>query len=106
MNTYLIKLTQEEVLELQKIVNKGTHTSQVYRAAYVLLNVDSGEFSQGKSTNEEICQVLKIGMRTIDRIKKKCFEGGIVKALNRDKSNRIYDKKVDGDCGGDVAEDI
>jgi transposase len=97
MHRYHIKLTKEEVLELQRIVNKGSHTSQAYRAAYVLLNVDSGEFSHGKSTNEEICKVLKIGMRTIDRIKQKCFEGGIEKALQREKGNRIYEKKVDGD---------
>jgi hypothetical protein len=97
MNTCLIKLTQEEILELQKTANKGCHTSQTYRAACVLLNADSDGFSQGKSTNEEICKVLKTGMSSIDRIKKKCFEGGIAKALNREKSKRIYDKKADGD---------
>jgi hypothetical protein len=96
MGKYKIKLTKEEVAELTAIVNKGSHTSQSYRAAYVLLNVDEGEFSQGKSTGVEICKVMKIGMRTIDRIKQKCFEGGIEKALERDKGNRIYEKKVDG----------
>jgi transposase len=95
--TYTIKLTKEEVAELTAIVNKGSHTSQSYRASYVLLNVDEGEFSLGKSTNMEICKVLKIGMRTIDRIKQKYFEGGIEKALEREKGSRIYGKKVDGD---------
>jgi transposase len=104
MNTYVIKLTKEEVLELQKIVNKGSHSSQTYRAAYVLLNVDSGEFSQGKSTNGEICKVLKIGMRTIDRIKQRCFEGGIDRALTRDKGSRIYEKKVDGDLEAKIIQ--
>jgi transposase len=104
MNTYLIKLTKEEISELQKIVNKGSHTSQTYRAAYVLLNVDRGEFSQGRSTNEEICKVLKIGMRTIDRIKQKCFEGGIDRALNREKGSRIYEKKVDGDLEAKIIQ--
>ena len=104
MNTYLIKLTKEEVSELQKIVNKGSHTSQAFRAAYVLLNVDRGEFTQGKSTNEEICKVLKIGMRTIDRIKQKCIEGGIDKALNSEKGNRIYEKKVDGDLEAKIIQ--
>ena len=40
MAKYRIKLTQEEVTELESIVNKGRHTSQTYRAAYVLLNCD------------------------------------------------------------------
>jgi hypothetical protein len=50
MVKYRIKLTKEEVTELQKIVNKGSHNTQTYRAAYILLNVDEGEFSLGKST--------------------------------------------------------
>jgi hypothetical protein len=36
-------------------------------------------------------------MRTIDRIKKKCIEGGIDRALDRAVSTRVYEKKIDGD---------
>jgi hypothetical protein len=36
-------------------------------------------------------------MRTIDRIKKKCIEGGIERALERAASTRVYGKKIDGD---------
>ncbi|GHT12394.1 hypothetical protein FACS189426_15720 [Bacteroidia bacterium] len=97
MVKYRIKLTKEEVLELQKIVSKGFHSTQTYRAAYVLLNVDEGGFSLGKMTNERICEVLKINMRTIDRIKKKLVEKGMSAALERDKGSRIYEKKIDGD---------
>jgi len=97
MVKYRIKLTQEEVIELTSIVNKGRHTSQTYRAAYVLLNCDEGDYSLGKSTNAQICGVLKTGMRTIDRIKKRCVEGGIDRALERAGSTRVYDLKLDGD---------
>jgi len=97
MARYRIKLTKEEVSELQKIVNKGSHSTQTYRAAYILLNVDEGEFRLGKNTNERICEVLKIGMRTIDRVKKKMSEGGFDAALERDKGSRVYEKKIDGD---------
>jgi transposase len=97
MAKYIIKLTKGEVEELNAAVSKGSHTSQSYRAAYVLLNVDEGEFSLGKSSNLEICKVLKIGMRTIDRIKQKYFEGGIGNALERNRSSRIYEKKIDDD---------
>jgi hypothetical protein len=97
MTKYKIKLNQDEVNELCSIVDKGVHTSQTYRAAYVLLNCDEGAHSQGKSTNATIAQVLKIGMRTIDRIKQKCIEGGLPRALNRVASSRIYDRKIDGD---------
>ena len=102
MVKYRIKLTQAEVSELSSIIKRGSHTTQTYRAAYVLLNCDEGEYSRGKLTNEQIASVLKIGMRTIDRIKEKCVEGGLERALERAESTRIYDKKVDGDLEAQI----
>ena len=104
MAKYRIKLTQDEISELISIVKKGSHTSQSYRASYVLLNCDEGEYSLGKSTNEQIAKVLKMGMRTIDRIKQKCIEGGLEKALERAESSRIYEKKVDGDLEAKIVQ--
>ena len=54
----------------------------------MLLNCDEGAYSLGKSTNEQICAVLKTGMRTIDRIKRKCVEGGVEYALEQVASSR------------------
>ena len=96
MIRYIIKLTKSEVEELRIIINKGSHTSQTYRAAYILLNCDRGKYSE-KVTNEQICKVLKIGMRTIDRIKKRFIEEGLESVLERKLTNRQYEKKVDGD---------
>lgn len=70
MMRYHIKLTKTEVEDLMQVINKGSHSTQTFRVAYVLLNSDEGEYSQ-KVTNEKISHVLRIGMRTIDRIKKK-----------------------------------
>tara|TARA_R110002124_G_scaffold154372_2_gene321376 strand:- start:3454 stop:3726 length:273 start_codon:yes stop_codon:yes gene_type:complete len=33
--SYSIKLSQEEVSELMAIINKGSHTTQKFRAAYI-----------------------------------------------------------------------
>ena len=96
MIRYTIKLTKTEVTELNDIINKGSHTAQSFRTAYVLLNCDEGEYSQ-KVTNEEISKILKVGMRTIDRIKKKFIEEGFESILERRISTRVYDKKTDGD---------
>jgi len=93
---YRIKLTKSEVDELLGIIRKGSHTTQVYRTAYILLNCDEGEHSD-KVTNEQVCKVLKIGMRTIDRVKKKFTEEGLEATLERRPTTRVYDKKVDGD---------
>jgi len=96
MIRYTIKLTEAEVEELKSIINKGSHTSQTFRAAYILLNCDKGIYSQ-KITNEEIAKVLKIGMRTIDRVKRRFFEEGMEAALERKPTSRLYERKVDGD---------
>ena len=95
---YTIKLNQFEVEDLNNVINKGSHTSQAFRAAYILLNCDKGEFSDNKEIkNAEICKVLKVGERTIDRIKKKFIEEGFESILERRPSSQNYTKKVDGD---------
>lgn len=96
MIRYTIKLTKNEVEELMDIINKGLHTSQTFRTAYILLNCDEGKYSQ-KVTNEQISKVLKVGMRTIDRIKKKFIEEGLDATLERRPTNRVYERKLDGD---------
>jgi transposase len=96
MIRYTIKLTKSEVEELHGIINKGAHTAQTFRVAYILLNCDEGKYSE-KVTNEQISKVLKVGMRTIDRIKKKFVEEGFEGALERRPTNRVYDSKVDGE---------
>jgi len=96
MIRYTVKLTKSEVEELQAIINKGSHTSQTFRTAYILLNCDEGKYSE-KVTNEQISQVLKVGMRTIDRVKKKFIEEGFEASLERRPTQRQYDLKMDGD---------
>lgn len=96
MIRYTIKLTKTEVEELQAIINKGSHSSQTFRTAYILLNCDEGSFSD-KVSNEQISKVLKVGMRTIDRVKKKFVEEGFENVLERRPTTRQYDIKIDGD---------
>ncbi len=96
MIRYTIKLSQEEVKELMAIINKGSHTSHTFRTAYILLNCDEGDYSE-KFTNEQISKILKVGMRTIDRVKKRFIEEGFEAVLERRASSRIYDVKLDGD---------
>ncbi len=96
MIRYTVKLSQEEVNALMAIINKGSHTTQKFRAAYILLNCDEGDYSE-KVTNEQISKVLKVGMRTIDRVKKKFVEEGFEAVLERRPSSRAYEKKIDGD---------
>lgn len=96
MIKYTVKLTKDEVEELMAIINKGSHTSHTFRTAYILLNCDEGKYSD-KVTNEQMSKVLKIGMRTIDRIKKRFIEEGFEAVMERRPTQRAYAIKVDGD---------
>lgn len=93
---YKVTLTKQERDELLQIVKKGTHQSQKIRKVLILLNCDEGEFAD-KSTNEEISKILKVGMRTIDRVKKRFVEEGIDVVLTGKPTKRKYLKKVDGE---------
>jgi transposase len=95
---YTIKLSKEEVDELTRVINKGSHTSQAFRTAYILLNCDKGEYSSDSEIkNADICKILKVGERTIDRIKKKFVEEGFDSVLERRPSSQMYKRKMDGD---------
>lgn len=96
MIRYHVKLTKAEVDELILIINKGSHSTQTFRAAYILLNCDEGAYSF-KVSNEQISTVLRIGMRTIDRVKKKFIEDGLEATLERRKTSRVYEPKIDGE---------
>lgn len=94
---YIITLTKEERKELEAIVSKGKHKSQKYQNALILLNCDEGEYQKQKHTNEVVSSVLNIGMRKIDRVKKRFVEDGLDMALNGKEYERTYEKKIDGD---------
>jgi len=97
MVRYKVTLTETERDELMRIIKKGSHSTQTYRNAYILLNCDEGDYSD-KITNTEIVRVLKVGMRTIDRIKKRFVEEGFESCLERKASTRTYEKKMDDDA--------
>lgn len=96
MIKYKVKLTAQEHQELINIISKGTHTSQLYRTAYILLNCDEGE--QGsKLKGVEISKMLKVSTRMIDRVKQRFVEEGFEACLERKPMSRTITMKADGD---------
>lgn len=78
------------------IINKGSHATQTFRAAYILLNCDEGKCTQ-KVTNVQLAQVLRVDMRTIDRVKKRFVDEGLDFVLDCKPTTRVFDRKADGD---------
>ena len=96
MVRYKIKLAKSEIDELHEILDKGSHSAHTYRAALILLNCDQSKYSKS-STNEEVSKILQVGMRTIDRVKKRFVEEGMDAVLERRPTSRQYERKMDGD---------
>ena len=96
MEKYKVTLTEQERDELMSITKGGTHTSKKVIHALILLNCDEGPFSD-KVNNEDVAKVLKIGTRTIDRVKKKFVEEGYEAAMENRPTTRVYERTADGD---------
>ena len=96
MVKYKVSLTKDEQEQLNNIVSKGTHSAQLYRSAYILLNCDEGRYGK-KIVNEEVCRVLKISMRMIDRVKQRFVEEGFEACLERKPKSKSKQKKADGE---------
>jgi len=90
-------LSKEERDKLQEIATRGKHSSQKVLNALILLDCDQGPFHQERLTNEEIAKAIPVSPKKIDRVKKRFVEQGIEVALEKQKADRIYKKKADGD---------
>ena len=82
---------------LGSLVSKGKHQSQKILNALILLDCDTGHYQTNRSKNEEIARVLNVSMRKIDRVKKRFVEDGFDAALDKKKTERVYEKKADGE---------
>jgi hypothetical protein len=96
MIKYKVRLTKQERQELLAMTRGGKHSSKKVIHTLILLNCDEGKFSD-KVKNEDITRVLKIGARTIDRVKKRFVEHGYEAALENSPTTRVYERKTDGD---------
>jgi len=96
MIKYKVTLTKQGREELLSMTRGGKHSSKKVIHALILLNCDEGKYSD-KIRNEDLTRVLKIGSRTIDRVKKKFVEQGFEAALENSPTTRVYEKKTDGD---------
>ena len=77
---YRINLEASERNELENIRDKGTHRSQIYKRAVILLLSDESEQGEHKP-DSEICKIVGVTMRTVERLRKRCHEVGVLSSL-------------------------
>lgn len=69
-----VKLTDEEIVQLNKLVSNGDTTIKQYKFAQILLAVDTS--ANGRSCkDEEVSKEVKISTKTVTRIREKFVNG-------------------------------
>lgn len=87
--TYKVNLPEDERNHLENLVSKGVEKARKLTRARILLKANEGWLDR------EISNALDVGESTVLRICKKYVEEGLDGALNRRKSSRQYERKVD-----------
>ena len=76
MEKYKVTLTSEERRDLEKFVSSGKAAVRKQNHARILLLTDEGEERKGR-VDEDIAEILNIGLRTISRVRKRFVTEGI-----------------------------
>jgi transposase len=93
---YRVTLTEEERQDLEALVNKGKTAARTITRARILLKADAS--GNGPAwTDEQIRDALDVGLVTVYRIRQSFVEDGLQAALRPRKTNRQYQRKLDGD---------
>ena len=96
---YRVTLTKEERDELNALASSGKRAAATVLNALILLNCDAGEHQDKRQTNRQICDVLRVNMRKVDRVKKRFVEDGLEAALHkRNTQARPQARKIDGEA--------
>jgi hypothetical protein len=92
---YHITLTDEERIELRKMVSVGKSAARKLVRARILLLADQAEGGASKS-DPEIVEALGCGRASVERIRKQFVEEGLEATLLPKPSRRVYQRKLDG----------
>jgi len=92
---YRVTLLESERAELRKLVSVGKSAAQKLVRARILLLADQAEGGSAQS-DPEIVESLGCGRASVERVRKRFVEDGLEAALNPQPSQRIYERKLDG----------
>jgi transposase len=89
---YIVNLTSEEREALETLISSGVASARKLTRARILLKADEGW------TDKRISEALDVGTATVERLRKRFVEWGGIKAIERRKPRRRYERKIDGDA--------
>lgn len=95
---FIVRLTDEERLELDALVRKGKAAALMLTRARILLKADQGETGEAW-TDAQIAEALDVAPKTVFNIRRRWVEDGLEAALNRKKQSRPSRlRKLDGEA--------
>ena len=79
---YRVGLTEAEQEELKALVSRGRAAAYQQTHARILLLSDENQ-ADGAMKDGEIARCLKVGIATVERVRRRCVEEGLERALGR-----------------------
>jgi transposase len=92
---YRVTLTAEERDALDRMISRGRADARKLTHARILLQADASEAGPGW-VDAAIAKALRVGVRTIERVRQRFVEDGLEAALLPKPSPRVYARKLDG----------
>ncbi len=92
---YRVQLTEEEQQELRALVSKGRAAAYKQTHARILLLSDENQ-AEGAMKDDDIARSLKVGTATVERVRRRCVEEGLERALGRKEQLNRRQKRLDG----------
>lgn len=92
---YHVELEAAERQALEVLTRRGRIDARKLKRARVLLLADEADGGPGLP-DEEVAQTVGCGVRTVERVRQRFVEEGFERALDGKPSERVYERKLDG----------
>ena len=92
---YVVRLSDQERVELRGIVSRGKVAAAKRTRAQVLLKADAGAEGSGP-TDEQVAAAIDVSTRAVQRVRKAYVEVGLQAAIERQPRRGQPTRKLDG----------
>jgi transposase len=97
MKKYIVQLDAKQRQMIETMLTGGKASARSQTHARILLKADQGTEGPGW-TDERIAEALSVGRATVERVRKRWVEGGLLDALvRRPQPERPEKRKMDGE---------
>jgi transposase len=97
LKKYIVQLDAQQRQMLESMLTGGKESARSQTHARMLLKADQGSLGPGW-TDEQIVEALAVGRATVERVRKRFVEGGLLDALvRRPQPERPEQRKMDGE---------